>query len=259
MSRGTSFLAVPSDTLVNTARSPTGRFLVLHVRGHRAARLRRCRPLHRPHPDHLGRPRLLSLERHSSMLRAAVERDSYWAHIGAWDAGAASHRDSSRLSSRLHWSYTTCVMPQAPDDLNQNDCFLSALNVFRCRAHPLLSPNSNVSYYMSRRWLRRMRVVCCMCGMCGMPTHANMPCIGVGAFLSRKHPSSARNARSFQFGATIHCARHNAKRKDRIQTAWGAAPPRSRPQQRRRPMQGLPRRPRPQQRRRPQQRPQQSQ
>ena len=137
-------------------------------RGHRAARarLRRRRPLHRPHPDHLGRPRLLSLERHSSMLRAAVERDSYWAHIGAWDAGAASHRDSSRLSSRLHWSYTTCVMPQAPDDLNQNDCFLSALNVFRCRAHPLLSPNSNVSYYMSRRWLRRMRVVCCMCGMC---------------------------------------------------------------------------------------------
>merc|ERR1711865_931677 len=39
-------------------------------------------------------------------LLAAVERDSYWAHMG-WDADdAASHRDSSRLSSRLHCGHT---------------------------------------------------------------------------------------------------------------------------------------------------------
>ena len=53
------------------------------------------RPLPRPHPDHLGRPWLLSSERlaHHAMrgllacVLAAVECDSYWAHMG-WDAAS---------------------------------------------------------------------------------------------------------------------------------------------------------------------------
>ena len=122
LSRGTSFLSVPSlvpsyaDTLVNTARSPTGRFLFCTWRGHRAARSRSSAPASSSTPSRPPRPAAASefgaaLFNECCVLHQWSAILIYWAHMG-WDA------DGRRLLSLypLCLASITLHMPHMPWD-----------------------------------------------------------------------------------------------------------------------------------------------